>query len=201
METKTLALVTKALAPTEAILRKEYERQLIAQYDALLVQLAADGWDANVHFDYPSGNLGRKAYAEQVARFKLCEKYTDGVKGSRSSRDPNIRVAKSDNYANISKEAAKLAKSALEGYCAKLAGKIDAHLAARTINECSDTIHKNPTLQISYEGNLNPWGWSHVLVACSDADSYVWETKMIVNVSCLGKVFNQWPTRLAGTRK
>ncbi len=96
-------------------------------------------------------------------------------------RDPNIRTPKPDNAEKIAEQAAKMAKDALAGFCEKLAGKIDATgIAAVTVK---------------YFGGINPWGWTHVLVNGDLTPNQIWRTKMIVNISCLGKVFNQWPTR------
>ena len=180
-----LAPLETALAPTEEILRKEYQRQLLAQRDHVLEELAADGWDANKRYDYPYGGMSRLQYAQQKARYNLCEKYTSAVKGCRSMREPNIRVPRKDNAARIAKQAAEMANAALEGYCIKLAWKIQA---------VAEETHSTVTA-IAYRGGLDPWGWSFVDVT-TDKGKQCWKTQMIINVSCLGKLFNQWPTRL-----
>lgn len=177
----TLELLIEALAPTELVLRAEYNRQLTARMEKVLAELAEDGWDARKRFAYPYGTMGKVAYRLQEARYNSCNFYTNGVKGSISMHEPNIRVAKTDNAERIAAQAEKLAKVALEGFCAKLAGKIDATGIA--------------AVSVKYLGGTNPWGWTHILVNSGTTTSQVWRTKMIVNVSCLGKIFNQWPTR------
>lgn len=39
------------------------------------------------------------------------------------------------------------------------------------------------------------WFQSELDVVTVAGERQTWRTKMIFNVSCLGKVFNQWPTR------
>lgn len=177
--TKTLELLKAALAPTEEILRNEYARQLTAQMDKVLTELAEDGWDACKRYDYPSSSMSRVAYVAQVARYNLCNALTKGAKPSRGMHEPNIRVVKEGNFERIAKQAAEMARAALEGFAHKLAGKIDATGIVAT--------------EVKYSGGLNPWGFNHVYV---NGNEQVWRTKMIINVSCLGKLFNQWPTRL-----
>jgi hypothetical protein len=176
--TKTLALVTAALAPTEAILRNEFERQLAERVVKMMDELKLDGWDAQKRYAYPHGTMSRVAYLAQVARYNLCNKYTNTEGGSYNPRGPRIVSPKAWSEM-VAKEAAEMAKVALEGYCAKLSAKIDA-----TGIKAS---------KVEYKGGLNPWGVSSIWV---NSVAQEWHTKMIVNISCLGKLFNQWPTRL-----
>ena len=44
------------------------------------------------------------------------------------------------------------------------------------------------------EGN-HVWGYSFLKVVKADGTTETWKTQQIVNVSKLGTVFNQWPTR------
>lgn len=179
--TETLKLVTVALAPTETRLRNEYKRQLIAQMDWVLTQLAEDGWDAQKRFAYPESSMGRERYRQAVARYNLCRELTvcANAKGYRSHNDPEPRAERPDNLVRIAAQAAKLAKAALESYCHKLAAKIDE------TGICP--------AKIEYVGGSNVWGYSHIVV---NGGEQRWRTKMIVNVSVYGKPFNQWPTRL-----
>lgn len=180
----TLALVSAALAPTQELLRAEYQRQLTEQANRVLRELEEDGWDAQKRYAFPTGTYSRRQYVEGRARYELMTRLTDGQKASRSFFDPNLRKPKTDIAERIAEQAAKLAKDALEGYCLKLAGKITALL------DDGATVKA-----VTYEGGLDPWGYSHVVVDASDRPQR-WRTRMIINVSCLGKLFNQWPTRL-----
>jgi hypothetical protein len=39
------------------------------------------------------------------------------------------------------------------------------------------------------------WGFSYLTVTLPNGKKEVWKTQMIVNISKLGKLFNQFPTR------
>jgi hypothetical protein len=177
--TETYKLVFAALAPTETRLRNEFKRQLISQTDRVLAMLAEDGWDAEKRFSYPTGSMSREAYRRAQALYELVHACTTGTKSCRAWKDPDIRVEKPDTFATIAKQAARMARAALEGYCHKLAAKIDDTGIA-----CG---------KVEYAGGTDPWGFSHVII---NSGEQRWRTRMIVNVSVYGKPFNQWPTRL-----
>lgn len=178
----TTELLTSALAPTEAILRNEYTRLMAEKVDAMLTELKLDGWDAQKRYSYPSGSMGRNAYLAQKARYDLCGKYTNTAGGSYNPRGPRIVSPKAGYLEIIKEEAAAWAKAALASFTAKLAKKIEATgIEAR---------------EIRYDGGTNPWGFSHIHVLSQHSPTVqTWKTKMILNISCLGKPFNQWPTR------
>lgn len=185
--TPTYKVVHDALAPTEEILRAEFERQLTAQFQVFANQLAADGMDANKSYFYPnSTKLNRTAYAQQLTKYRYCQSHSKPNWGrvSRRLHDPDYRKLDFDTTIEAIKvKAVELAKQSLDGYCAKLSRKI------------LDTSDNGSTLKAEYVGGSNPWGYSHLRVDTSNGQQ-LWRTKMIINVSCLGTVFNQWPTRL-----
>lgn len=186
---ETLLKVTAALAPTEEILRAEFERQLIAQFDKMVAQLEADGMDAEISFFYPNARqmtnfYDKGAYRQQLASRNYVQANTGSANtsGCRGMRDPDIRtVDREATLVKIAGQAAKMAKEALEGYCHKLTSKIES--TGSGIGE------------VKYVGGTDAWGWSHLHVE-AETGNQTWRTQMIVNVSCLGKLFNQWPTRL-----
>lgn len=186
-ESPTFGIIKAALAHTEEILRKEYERQLLAQYDRFVVKLAADDMDARKSYDYPNSlKLDRKAYRMQLAQYQYCQKHSTpdyDRSGRRGMHDPDFRlVHPSKTIPQLKAKAIELAKEALIGYCLKLSMKIDET--------------KSGTIQSAeYKGGLDPWSDSFVNVTTANGKQ-VWKTRMIINVSCLGTLFNQWPTRL-----
>lgn len=179
-----LDLVTLALLPTEQLLRNEYLKQLLARHDKLAAELKEDGMDAKKRFDYPEGTMPRLRYVAQKARYDWITEWTTAVKASRSHYEPNLRVFKDGHVEKLEAQAAKMAKQALEGFCHKMAGKIDKAYMGGFIDD------------VRYSGGANPW--VHSFITCSVGGKIVqqWKTKMIVNISCLGKLFNQWPTTL-----
>jgi hypothetical protein len=48
---------------------------------------------------------------------------------------------------------------------------------------------------LSAELSGDPWNYSTLVVETKNKGRQVWTTKIIVNVSKYGKLFNQWPTR------
>ena len=189
--TTIYGLLKQALAPTESILCAEYHRQLHAQLNELLKELAEDGWDAHKRFAFPHGNQSRTDYQIQRSRYELMIHYTeqDGDPyACRGMHDPDIRKEKPGNRLRIFIKADEMAVAALEGFCWKLTGKIDDEMVAST--------GRNGIQSISYIGGTDPWGWSFIRVHFVNKTCQNWRTRMIINCSCLGKLFNQWPTRL-----
>lgn len=179
--------VTEALKPLRKILFDEYHRQLTEQYNKFEDQLIADGMDARKSFDYPSGFGGtRAAFKLQEARYKYCSSWTQGAKCSIGMWEPNIRVffPEMTIMTRITESATKMADMALSSYIGKMTLKI------------TEVISDKPVKDITYHGSMNPWSWSTVTVTLDECTIYNWKTKMIINVSCLKKVFNQFPTRL-----
>lgn len=190
----TLEITTAALAPTESALRNCFHERLVKHYDAFAAQLSADGMDAQISFAYPNSLKvnSRSDYAYQVGRYNYCQSHTISLNesGCRNPNGPDNRKfhQREPLLARFMIEAAKAAKATIESYCVKLAKKIDGEAKGAKV------------LTVTYHGFLTPWQHSFINVETS-AGAQVWKTQMIVNVSCLGKLFNQWPTRLAPTQK
>lgn len=68
------------------------------------------------------------------------------------------------------------ASAQFDAYIAKLESKIGECVEAKLAGE-------------------NIWTGSLLTVVKPDGTVEKWKTQMIINVSCLGKLFNQWPTR------
>lgn len=83
----------------------------------------------------------------------------------------------------LKREAQRVAEDTVAAFCAKLAGKVDREKAegAVVIGVASTTIDR--------------WSSGTTVVRLSDGSEQEWHTKVILNQSCLGKLFNQWPTR------
>lgn len=177
-------LVRTALEGTVGFLAAEYKRQLLVQYDTFAAELAADGMDARIRFSYPEGSCSKATYLRQKARYDYCMKYTQStLKFSRGAHGPDpraFRYTREELDSLFEAEAWKQAEGAVSGYSEKLGAKID---------ETGETV-----VGVKYQGGADVWGFSHVLVSTT-AGQQVWRTRMILNTSCLGTLFNQWPTR------
>lgn len=102
-----------------------------------------------------------------------------------SSRSGGYQL-RSDLEQYVAKQAAAAAADTVAGFAAKMAGKVDREKAegAQVVSASIAT------------GDL--WAHSTLTVRLSDDTQQVWHTQMIVNHSCRGKFFNQWPTRKVG---
>lgn len=83
----------------------------------------------------------------------------------------------------LRREAKAVADDTVAAFAAKLAGKVDRERAEGTtvVGVTSTTIDR--------------WSSGTTVVRLSDGSEQEWHTQVIVNQSCLGKLFNQWPTR------
>ncbi len=86
----------------------------------------------------------------------------------------------------ITKSATIQAKDALISYGHKLSDKTREHFG-----EKAESIKA-----ATYSGSRNPWSYSLIQITFNDGTTGTLSTQMIINVSPLGKLFNQFPTRL-----
>ena len=83
----------------------------------------------------------------------------------------------------LKREAQRVAEDTVAAFAAKLAGKVDREKAEGAVvtGVASTTIDR--------------WSSGTTVVRLSDGSEQEWYTQVIANQSCLGKLFNQWPTR------
>ena len=93
-----------------------------------------------------------------------------------------LRTPRPDLSARIAKRAKQEAAEIVASFAAKLAGKVDGNANGASV--VSATI-----------SSVDLWSHSLLEVQLSDGSAQSWYTQMIINRSCLGKFFNQWPTR------
>jgi hypothetical protein len=94
-----------------------------------------------------------------------------------------VMVVRPDIDEVLKREALRTAEDTVAAFAAKLAGKVDREKAegAAVVSVASTTIDR--------------WSSGTTVVRLSDGSTQEWHTQVIVNQSCLGKLFNQWPTR------
>lgn len=200
MDSKTIEATRSVLSASLASFRVEYRARYVAVYQSnlngLKAELEAANWDIEKTHPYPSGNCDRKTYAALLRQYKFAhdvtedlplgkdprdKQYGDGevkswYRNSRRSNDPHFVQMKESAYASAEKDAIRDADASIDGYIMKLALKIGKAAVLAT-----------------YDGNL--WNGSVVTVKCADGEEQRWKTRCILNQSCLGLLFNQWPTR------
>ena len=170
LEPRRKAAVQRALAAAEAAVNKALEE---------LEDPKGACWDLDKAAPAPHGRLDRKTYKAWQAKRDFYRSIT--ILDTRfprrlSMRDPvmvttNLKVLTA--YFNRVEQAASLE---FTKYVAKLTGKIGETTAA--------SINASPL-----------WNGSILTVTKPDGSVETWKTTMIINCSCLGKLFNQWPTR------
>jgi hypothetical protein len=169
--------VETAIAPLreEAIAKAEIKaRELAARVYA---QLELADWDLNVAAPRPRATMRRQAYKEAASRFNLFCSLTIPAKATRSINEPHIRLKSDEHLHNFVKQAKREAAAQYDAFVAKLTKKI------------------GPTTAATLEGS-HVWGFSILTVTTAAGATQRWKTQQIVNVSSLGKLFNQWPSRL-----
>lgn len=134
------------------------------------------GSDLAVAAPYPKGTMGRQAYAQAQGFYHLARAIMQVKRESSRHGSPEHAVA--TNEAGIERlvnEAAEATAAAFDAYVAKLETKVGTCDSAEVVG----MLWQGSTLTVRKGATVERW-----------------KTQQIVNVSVLGKVFNQWPTRL-----
>src|SRR3970040_1103217 len=164
--------IETAVAPlkNEAIDRAEKEARSIVKQ--CREELKAAGNDLRAVAPYPNGHMDRFSYVVALSKYSLFERLTTWRKGSVSIHDPLYVDVDSNKVKKFVKVAREDAASQYDAFVAKLVSKIGEVQSA------------------SLEGN-HVWSYS-LLTVEKTTGKEVWKTQQIINVSKLGKVFNQW---------
>lgn len=183
--------IEAAVAPLkEEAVKKAYQyaEKIITN---VLLDLAANDMDATKAAPYPASTLRRPEYILAKSKYGLYRALTDHdtddirTKAQKPwdnpTRSPNIRKRSIEAESKFLDDAKRDAAAQYDLFVMKL------------IDKCG------PCDRASLKGS-HVWGFSFLTVERFDAAGNtltreVWKTQQIVNVSKLGKVFNQWPTR------
>jgi hypothetical protein len=168
--------VFAAVAPMRAAAQDEAARLTREAIDAALAQLAAADWNMEAVAPYPSSRLNRYDYAQAKAK----RAFLSSLVESSQRRDITGRewyVRASDALiARVIERAREDASFSIEAFAIKLAQKIGECVSASVVGH-------------------DVWRRSTLTVRKADGSIEQWRTQRILNVSVLGKLFNQWPTR------
>lgn len=161
--------------------RNEYRARALAylreDLDALNAELVAHGFDLNKVAPYPSGNVRPAVYHTAVRKREFATSFYKTV-GSPAFHGVYTVTRRDDSDQVINEMADKQTETYFDGFILKLSGKIG-----------------KPVKSAVLIGSL--WNDCTLTVVCADDENQTWHTHCIFNKSCLGKVFNQWPTRRA----
>lgn len=146
-------------------------REMVAKYAAALAEMGG------ARYPYPSSRgHNRESYARALAQYNVMNSLTTPLKASHRVGEPvlcEIDPTKVERFVQNAMDAAGLAYDA---FVAKLVSKVGEVESAELT------------------GN-HVWGYSVLKVAKAGGVVESWKTQQIVNVSKLGLLFNQWPTR------
>jgi hypothetical protein len=159
-----------------AVDRAEQEaKKLIA---TVLKRLEEAGWDIAKVAPRASPQVHGygNAYHQAASLHTLYSSVTASAVRRVFPTDPDIRKASPEAEARFIKGARHDAAVAYVGFVAKLVMKIGTVDSASLVGS-------------------HVWGYSVLTVAKADGSVERWKTQQIVNVSKLGKLFNQWPSR------
>jgi hypothetical protein len=164
-----------------AVARAEQEaREMVVR---CTTKLAAANFDLSIvapyptsRLGYPTSRLGVNEYHMAMGKRSMYLHIVKHVSGSRRHNDPEIVTICPESVERFIKNTKEDAAMQYDEFVSKLVAKI------------------GKVTDASLFGN-HVWSFSLLTVTKEDGTKEVWKTQMIVNVSKLGKLFNQWPTR------
>lgn len=169
-------IVEKAVSHLKEEAVERATKNAVELIDTVLAELEAADWDLNVAAPRAKNVYDRKTYVSMNAKHTLYGSIATYTKTSLSRNEPNIRKQCNESEARFINIVREDAAAQYEAFVAKLTEKV-GEVSSATL-----------------EGN-HVWGYSFLTVETAEGESQIWKTQMIINVSKLGKLFNQFPTR------
>ncbi len=172
MKTQTTPIAS-AVEPLRADAVARARQEAADLVERTFVKLAEDP----TYYAYPRNIYGKREYAIQHGRYRLLQSLTKAVHNNGvSSRDGFTQVRDEAKVAHFIDDSGEVASQQYTAFIQKLEYKVGAHTAATLTG-----------------GHV--WGFSILHVTKADGSVEKWKTQQIINVSVLGKLFNQWPSR------
>ncbi len=172
---QSVQIIFAAVEPlrADAIARAEQRvRNWVARIEA---ELDAVGNDLKAYAPLPHFTDGE--YQQKLARRNAIKAIVTHKEVSRRISDPEIVSISAEKIERFVRDARENASASFDAYAAKLASKVGE---IRSASICGSSL----------------WDGSLLTVETEAGATQRWHTQQIINVSSLGKVFNQWPTRL-----
>jgi hypothetical protein len=170
IETAVLPLRTVAVERATFVAEDRIER--------MTKEIEAAGWDLDKVAPYPRTDIGRKAYQVAMAKRSMFRMVFSVAPTDRCRKmsEPFILEKNAAYEAKFVDDMARDAAAQYDMFVAKLNEKIGEVASAELF------------------GN-HVWDSSKLFVVKAVGSKECWKTQMIINVSKLGKLFNQFPTR------
>lgn len=167
--------VALAVEPLRAEALKRAEQEARKTVENVKTRLKSHNMDRQAYAPYPDGKIPAIEFMVYLRRYNLVRTLTKALKSCGFMNAPEPCEMNSNGIAKFVKQAIENADFEYTGFICKMVGKIGA---------C-----ENATLTGSHV-----WGFSILAVTKGDVVEH-WKTQQIVNVSKLGTMFNQWPSR------
>lgn len=169
--------ITAAVLPLKGDAQNRAEKWARERIAKVLADMAAAGWDIDVAAPRASSTRhSREEYKRLNAKHAFYSALTTWTQPTRRPNEPNIRKQDDAAEARFIARARDDAAAQYDAFVFKMVGKIGA---AETASLTGSHV----------------WGESFLTVTKPDGSREVWKTQQILNVSALGTLFNQWPSR------
>lgn len=165
-------LVKILTADIDGCMKRASERAA-EQYESCIKEFEKHDWDLDEVAPTPTAGIGRAAYIAMANKREFLSSLTVAT---RSGPGKNIRAYSAERKKALMDEASQDAHDNYMAWVAKIIDKI------------------GKVVQTA-EMSGNPWTGSTLSVVTQDGEKQVWHTKMIINASKYGKLFNQFPSR------
>ncbi len=157
--------------------KKRAEEEATKHIDYLLDELKKANWDLDVIAPLPDSIKRFSSWGTDSAKRNLFTSITDQATSSVSFKYSGIRKKSASKRTKYINNAIANAAESYDNYVGKMVVKIG-----------------KPVVSATFTGD--PWHGSLLTVVTSDGGKQVWNTKMILNYSKYGAMFNQFPSRL-----
>ena len=136
-------------------------------------------------------------HAKQMAKYKPKTTELKSVMSKVETAMASVRDQLRDSIlTSLMKDAPENRKAAIQRKAERLADESFAEYVFKLTGKIAEASEGKTVTAVEHKGNSDIWGWSTLTAKLSDGSSINLETKQIINVSSLGKLFNQWPTRI-----
>jgi hypothetical protein len=174
----TYTALRTGLAEIETAICAHLEIRFTKAFETMLAELTANGMNLAATFPCRNRRTGEIMPNQSDLPANFHKHFNRGI--AFATVKPNVATI-------ITADARRDAAEMMAGFCGKLAGKIDRELC----NADKNAADRGTVLSVRCTGAL--WENSTLTVETTEG-TQIWHTKMILNVSGLGKIYNQWPT-------
>jgi hypothetical protein len=174
MEKTIASQIEEAVLPLKADAIERAGKEAVDIIDRVRNKIEKAGFDLNVCAPFPK--TFDPAYRQKHSKYILFNSLTRTRKSCLRGNEPRFADIDQNKVALFVEQSKTSAAVQYDAFVAKLSKKI------------------GPVTAASLAGN-HVWGFSILTVTKPNGEKENWKTQMIVNVSKLGTLFNQWPTR------